>query len=429
MKSFFSGSPLPPLSGSCLQLGFCSRSERDRGIPHMSYRAERVANRMHSFFPRRILVSLFLSLLVFTLPSCSRDSSQKAATPPASPQAIVITTKPVETRELQRTVEMVGTLGGWEEVTISNEMPGTVEKILVDLGDRVKKGQLLVRFDQREVHLALIQAEANLEAGNKALAQAQAEWRDADTNFKRIKQLHDEGVIATSQLDIAQSRFDAIEAQVRAREADLGRLRALVGLARKRITDTEIVAPIAGEVRQKLVSIGETIKEKTPMLHLVVTNPLKFQGTVPERFAPEIQIEQAVEVQVEAFADKIFPGVVQRVSPAVDVQTRSLSLEARVPNADRTLKPGFFAKGQILLGVNPHAVFAPEEAVYTYVGITKAFVVRDGVVHERQVKTGQRKEGWVEVLDGLQAGDLVATAALPQLYQGAKVSVNNGQEG
>jgi len=174
---------------------------------------------------------------------------------------ITITTKAIETRELKRTVEMVGTLSGWEEVTISNEMPGTIEKILVDLGDRVKKGQLLIRFDQREAHLALMQAEANLEAGNKALAQAQAEWRDADVNFKRIRELHNEGVIATSQLDIAQSRFDAIEAQVRAREADLGRLRALVELARKRISDTEIVAPITSEVRQKLVSIGETIKE------------------------------------------------------------------------------------------------------------------------------------------------------------------------
>ncbi len=393
----------------------------------MSYRAERVTNSMPSFFSRRICTSLTLFLLVLSVSSCSRDASQQAASAPASPQLIVITTKPVETRELKRTVEMVGTLGGWEEVTISNEMPGTVEKIVVDLGDRVKKGQLLLRFDQREVRLALTQTEANLEAGNKALAQAQAEWRDADTNYKRVKQLHDEGVIATSQLDIAQSRFDAIEAQVRAREADLGRFRALVELARKRISDTEITAPIAGEVRQKLVSIGETVKEKTPMLHLVVTDPLKFQGTVPERFAPEIQVEQAVDVQVEAFGDTIFPAVVQRVSPAVDVQTRSLSLEARVPNVSRTLKPGFFAKGQIVLGVNPRAIFAPEEAIYTYVGINKAFVIHDGVAQERQVKMGQRLAGWVEVLDGLQAGDVVATAALPQLYQGAKVNVSNGK--
>jgi RND family efflux transporter MFP subunit len=341
---------------------------------------------------------------------------------------MTISTKPVEVREVKHTVEMVGTLGGWEEVTVSNETAGTVAQVLVDLGDKVKKGQLLIRLDQREARLALAQAEANLEAARKALAQAQAEWRDADVNLKRVKQLYSEQVIATSQLDVAQSRFDAEEAQVRAREADIDRSRALVDLARKRLSDTEIVAPIASEVRQRLVSIGETVKEKTPLLYLVMSDPLKLQGTVPERFAPEIKVEQPVDVQVEAFAQRTFPGVVQRVSPAVDVQTRSLALEAKVPNLDGLLKPGFFAKGLIVTGMNPQAVFAPEDAVYSFVGITKAFVVRDGTVEERLLKTGTRTGGLVEVTEGLQPGEVVATSGLAHLYQGAKVQVLNGQD-
>ncbi|HJY82750.1 MAG TPA: efflux RND transporter periplasmic adaptor subunit [Candidatus Binatia bacterium] len=378
-----------------------------------------------SLVPRFILTCGFI---LGTCVSCARDKSQEAATQTATEQVVAISTKPVEIREVKRTVEMVGTLGGWEEVTVSNEMAGTIEKILVDLGDKVKRGQLLIRFDQREAKLALAQAEANLEAARKALAQAQAEQRDADLNLKRISQLHSEGVISTSQRDVAQTRFDAIEAQVHAREADIDRFRALVDLARKRLSDTEVVAPISGEVRQRLVSIGEGVKEKTPLLHLVITDPLKLQGTVPERFAPEIKIEQPVDVRVEAFAERSFPGLVQRVSPAVDVQTRSLALEAKVPNPEGLLKPGFFAKGLILVGMNPQAVFVPEEAVYSYVGITKAFVVGDGTARERQVKTGIRTDGLVEVTEGLQAGETVATSSLPQLYQGAKVRVVDGKE-
>jgi membrane fusion protein (multidrug efflux system) len=323
---------------------------------------------------------------------------------------------------------MVGTLGGWEEVTVSNEAPGTIQQILVDLGDKVKKGQRLVLLDQREAQLALAQAEANLQASKKALTQGQAEWRDADINLKRVKELHGEGIIATSQLDVAQTRFDAVEAQVRAREADIDRFKALVDLAQKRLSDTEILAPITGEVRQRLVSIGEAVKEKAPLVYLVITDPLKLQGTVPERFAPDIKVEQPVDVEVEAFADRVFAGRVLRVSPAVDVQTRSLALEVKVPNTHGMLKPGFFAKGQILTGVNPQAVFAPEEAVYTFVGITKAFVVQDGTVQERQVKTGSRREGWVEITEGLRHGEVVATSSLPQLYQGAKITVANGKE-
>lgn len=382
--------------------------------------------RRYSFGPRFIVVCGFISGI---LAGCSRGKPQEAAAPAPTEQVVTITTRPVEIREIKRTVELVGTLGGWEEVTVSNEMPGTIEKILVDLGDKVKKGQLLIRFDQREAKLALAQAEANLEAARKALTQAQAERRDAELSLQRISQLHSEGVISTSQRDVAQTRFDAIEAQVHAREADIDRFRALVDLARKRLSDTEIVAPISGEVRQRLVSIGEGVKEKTPLLHLVIPDPLKLQGTVPERFAPEIKLEQPVDVWVEAFVERSFPGVVQRVSPAVDVQTRSLALEAKVPNPDGLLKPGFFAKGLILVGVNPQAVFVPEEAVYSYVGITKAFVVGDGIARERQVKTGIRTDGLVEVTDGLRPGETVATSSLPQLYQGAKVRVVNGEEG
>ena len=381
----------------------------------------------HRFSPRPLVV--VCGLLLVVAGGCSRGKSAEPASQAPDEKAISITTKSVETREVKRTVEMVGTLNGWEEVTISNETPGTIEQILVDLGDKVKKGQLLIRLDQREAKLVIAQAQANLEASKKALTQAQAEWRDADINLKRLSQLHKEGVIATSQLDVAQTRFDSTEAQVHARGADIDRFRALVDLARKRLSDTEIIAPITSEVRQRMVSIGESIKEKTPLLHLVITDPLKLQGTVPERFAPDIHIEQPVDVQVEAFVDRQFPGIVQRVSPAVDEQTRSLALEAKVPNPDKVLKPGFFAKGLILIGVNPQAVFVPEEAVYSYVGITKAFVVHDGTAQERQVKTGVRTSGLIEITEGLQPGEVVATSSLPQLYQGAKVQVANGKEG
>jgi membrane fusion protein, multidrug efflux system len=393
-------------------------------------------------FPIRLRASgnglTFLFVLVYcvmciTNIACSREGAKEKGAANQTPgtsveQVMTITAVPVATREVRRTVEMVGTLTGWEEVTVSNEDPGTIEKILVDLGDKVKKGQRLILFDQREAKLAIAQADANLQAAQKAVVQAQAEWRDADLHLKRMQQLHGEGIVATSQLDVAKARFDSIEAQVRAREADIERFRALVDLARKRLSDTEIVAPITGEVRQRLVSIGEVVKDKTPLLQLVITDPLKFQGMVPERFAPEIKIEQPVDVQVEAFAERTFPGTVMRVSPAVDVQTRSLALEARVPNTRGQLKPGFFAKGQIVTGVNPQAVFVPEEAVYTYVGINKAFVVQDGTVQERQVKLGVKQNGQLEITDGLRLGETVATSSLAQLYQGAKIKVMNGKE-
>jgi HlyD family secretion protein len=144
--------------------------------------------------------------------ACSREGAKEKGTANQTPgtsveQVMTITAAPVATREVRRTVEMVGTLTGWEEVTVSNEDPGTIEKILVDLGDKVKKGQRLILFDQREAKLAIAQADANLQAAQKAVVQAQAEWRDADLHLKRMQQLHGEGIVATSQLDVAKARF------------------------------------------------------------------------------------------------------------------------------------------------------------------------------------------------------------------------------
>ena len=193
------------------------------------------------------------------------------------------------------------------------------------------------------------------------------------------------------------------------------------------MSDTEILAPIAGEVRQRLVSMGEAVKEKTPLFHLVMTDPLKFQGMVPERFAPEIKIEQPVDLQVEAFADRMFPGVVLRVSPAVDVQTRSLALETKLPNTHGHAQTWILCQRTNLTGVDPQAVFAPEEAVYTYVGITKPLSYRMALSRSGN-KTWCAENGRLRSLKGCRSGEIVATSNLAQLYQGAKIRVGMGKK-
>ena len=182
-------------------------------------------------------------------------------------------------------------------------------------------------------------------------------------------------------------------------------------------------APLAGLVARRHVSAGEYLKENAPLFTLVVADPLKYAGTVPERYAPELRVGQALEITVEAHPGQTFSGQVTRVAPAVEVQTRSLSLEARVPNADGRLRPGFFAKGSVLTRRDQAVTFVPAEAVTYFVGITKVFVVTDGKAEERLVKPGARQGGWVEIVGGVKAGEAVATTNLPQLFNGAPVTV------
>ncbi len=138
---------------------------------------------------------------------------------------------------------------------------------------------------------------------------------------------------------------------------------------------------------------------------------------------PRLKNGQPVEVAVDAYRDKTFKGRLTRISPAVDVKTRTLEVEASVPNPAGLLKPGFFAKGLILTNVEKGVPFVPSEAVYAFVGITKVFVIEDGVAREKLVNTGLREGSAVEVVDGIKPGQTVATTNLSALYDGVKVSV------
>lgn len=409
---------------------------------------------------RRAGPGLALLAALLAAAACGRDSSARG-TPGASARkaqaegVIAITAARVEAREVPRLVEMVGTLMPQDEVTLSVDQPSTIARVLVDLGDRVRAGQVVVQLDDREDRLRVQQAEAGLEAARRALdraratveasraniARARAQMEDALANSRRFDDLFKEGAVSARERDSAQMQHDVAKASLEAAQAQLAsdreaarnaaaqveQAKASLEFNRKRLGDNEIRAPVNGAVKRKMVSAGEAIKEKTPVLVLVVTDPLRFQGTVPERFSPRVAVGQPVEVRVEAYRDRTFPGQVSRMSPAVETESRSLLVEALVPNPRGELKPGFFARGDILTGRDRDVAFVPEAAIYTFVGISKAFVVKDGAVEERPLKLGLRQDGAVEV-EGVRPGELVATSGLARLSAGIKVRVAGGGE-
>jgi multidrug efflux pump subunit AcrA (membrane-fusion protein) len=397
-------------------------------------------------------------LLLCVLPACSGEApGTAAATPAPKERRVAITVASAEGREVQRTVQVVGTLLPQHEVTLANEVPATVSRILVDLGDAVKAGQPVLKLDDREARLEVERGAATLQASREALerarqtlqsaranqARAAAVVAEAALNLQRFRDLFAEGAISASQRDGAQTQHDVAAASLGAAEADADSNRAAVknaeanveqataalALARKRLQDMDVVSPIDGFVRKRFVNVGETFKEKTPLMALVATAALKLQGEVPERFAPQIAAGRPVQVTVEAFPGQVFPGRITRISPVVDVETRTFTVEASIPNPRRLLRPGFFAKASILVGREPNVPFVPEEAVVSFAGVVKVYVVADGRAEERRVRTGERMDGRVEILEGVRVGETVATANLGQLATGTAVAVQAGARG
>ena len=404
------------------------------------------------------IVFLVLCGVIPAALGCSREKSgAPSANASQAERKIAITVARTDARDVERTVQIVGTLMAQDEVTLANESPATIAKILVDLGDRVRAGQVLIKLDEREPRLEVERSTANLQAAREALSRArqilessqanveraQAVLTDAKTNLKRFQDLLADGAISASQRDSAQTQYDVAVASLRASEAQYESDRAAIKnaeanveqavagleLARKRLQDTEIVAPFDGFVRKRLVNVGETYKDKTPLMSLVATQALKLQGEVPERFAPQLGVGRAVRVEVEAYPGRKFPGTITRVSPAVDAESRTFTVEASVPNPGGILKPGFFAKASIVIGTERNVPFVPEEAVVSFAGIVKVYVIAEGKAEERRITAGQRRDGWVEIREGVKAGEMVATSGLSQLATGTAVTVQAGAGG
>lgn len=390
---------------------------------------------------------------------------------------IAVNVSAAQSRAVQRTVETSGSVLAGDEVQARSEQPGTIARLHVDLGDRVTAGAVLADYDPREFQLAVDQARADLNAAEQSLARAQATAVASDAALRRVRDslpvleadvaraesqlafmrsemerteaLHRRELIAARDVDNARNQLNiaaaqaaaaramaaqhpdqvrAAEAQhasdlaaVRAAEAQVKQREATLGLARKRLGDATVRAPLTGLVARRHVNPGEFVKDNTPLFTIVVADPLKYVGTVPERQAPDLKIGQPLRLTVEAFGDRVFAGVVTRVAPAVDVATRTLTIEARVPNADGALRPGFFGKGRVLVREDPAAVFVPGEAVTSIAGITKVFVVTGGKAVERLVRPGARQGTWVEIPDGVKAGETVAVTNLAALFNGAPV--------
>src|SRR4051794_22713481 len=319
---------------------------------------------------------------------------------------------------VQREVELSGTLLSPDMAKISSEVAGIVREVGVQLGAEVKAGDVLVRLEPRELQFAADRAESALRQveaqlgidraqdkqppGDEQIAsvrQAIANRDDARSAFERAQQLNSRGLLTRADRDTADTRLKVAEANYQAAldtvhslKASLQDRRASYDLARKKLADAVIKAPVAGSISERLVQPGEFIRENTPVATIVQMNPLKLKTAIQEKNAAVIKAGQTVDFVVEAFTDKMFHGKVAYVSPSVDQATRTFPVEVLVDNADRTLKPGFFAKGTVLTRVDDKVLAAPDDAVSTMAGVSTVYVIEDGKARQQLVTLGARQD-------------------------------------
>ena len=331
--------------------------------------------------------------------ACNGPAPAKASTP-TDADRLVVAIATAHQQDLMRTATTQGALFPKEKAVLASEVAGALAQVFADMGDRVTEGQVLARIDPREYQLRLDSAQAQFE-------QAQARAVNAQANFHRMKELNKQHLVSAQQYDESSS-------EMRIAQADADAAEKMVGIANKKLNDTYIRAPFAGSVQKRMVSLGEHVGEGMPLYELIATDPIKLRAPIPERFVPMAKVGLPIDLTIDARPDLTFHGAVTRIAPALDENSRTLLIEAEVPNADGMLKPGYFAHVTMNLG-HDRALFIPNSAILRYAGVARVFVFKDGAVRSREVSTGSLEGDQIEIISGLKPGEKVVVSDVDRL--------------
>jgi RND family efflux transporter MFP subunit len=362
---------------------------------------------------------------------CSKRAAAGSGASASSRAARAVTVATAAEQVMERVVAVIGSLAAHDEATLSVKVPGRLQTLAVDLGSIVRQGQLIAQVEPKDYELQLTHAEALLSQARARLGltlsgddekvdanqtstvkEAKARLEEARKNRDRIVELNEQGILSQSEretadaaYEIAANRFrDALE-EVNNRLAQLTQRRAEVEIARQQLADTAIRAPFDGAIQERRTSPGEYLIAGRPLVTIVQTDPLRLRVEAPERESAAIRPGQKVRVWVEG-NPAAHVGTISRVSPALDRQTRMLVVEADIPN-DGTLRPGSFVRAEIVTRNDQRSLSVPSEALVTFAGIEKVFVIENGKAVEKPVSIGRRGTNWVEVVNGIKAGDVV----------------------
>lgn len=314
---------------------------------------------------------------------------------PAAERAVAVEAAPVEVDTVLEDIRAVGTLQPDESVVIAPEIAGRVDRIHFAEGDQVAQGDVLVELDATTLRAELTKARSDLSL--------------AESNRERATTLAQRGTGTLRARDEAVAAHQVAEADV--------------ALAQARLEKATIRAPFAGVIGLRAVSTGAYVTPGTRIVELSKVDPIKVDFRVPELVLSSLRPGQPIRVTVDALPGRTFEGEVYVIDPIVDENGRAVRLRARIPNAERLLMPGLFARVRIVVERRENAVLVPESAVFAEGGRRLVYRVVDGRAAVTEVELGHRRPGRVEVVSGLAAGDVVVTAGHQQVRDGARVDV------
>ncbi len=400
---------------------------------------------------RAIPVLAFAALLLF---GCA--PAKQAAQEPARSVTVVLAFR----QNIVITQEYAARIKAREEVVVSSKISGRVASTRADVGQRVRKGQVLFTLEARDYEAQYRQAKAALESARanltrtsgsslssqvlqaqSAVRQAQVQYDEAKDFFDRTKKMFDDGTVARQQLDSAQARYQSAEIALSTARDNLSLIQekggpqstgvattqveqaqAALDLAKSQLDNAVVASPISGTVAARNVDAGELVSSAVPAFVVIDTSTVSAEASVPQDLVEKIHLGEAVTVSVDTGgAPQRIQGAVDTISPAVDPRSQGYLIKVKVGNLGGGLRPGMFARVSFPVEDRAGVLVVPNSAIVTETGVDYVYAVMNGVVRKKAVETGISTDAVTEISSGLTEGTMVVTEGQTFLNDGQKV--------
>ncbi|HIK87944.1 MAG TPA: efflux RND transporter periplasmic adaptor subunit [Alphaproteobacteria bacterium] len=341
---------------------------------------------------------------VITGSGASKNNSTKSEKPPTAVDA-----KSVRVDNIIVNMEIIGNLRASDAIDVTSEVNGIITEIKFTEGQAIKKGNILFLLDA-------------------SIEKAEISIQKADVNrwtalLERRQRLARSAEKLSETKNIARTRLDQLLTDETEALAQLQIAKAALQIAERRFYKKIVRAPFNGIVGLKLKSIGEYLEPGEVITSLDSIDPIELDFEVPESAISALEIGAEINAFTRAWGNEVFSGIVKSINTRVNLESRSITVRAKINNTNLKLKPGMFMIVKLPVVTHKNAIIIPEEAVLTDGTLRTVYVIKDGITNSKAVKLGQRLPGEVEVLEGISSDAIVITGGIQKVRDGSKVTI------
>jgi len=373
---------------------------------------------------RSSLILLVLIILTFGITGCGAEQPAEVKTEEVEPVAVTVAS--ASKGDLQKITDLSGQVEAKDRINIIPKMGGKVASVAAEIGDKVAKGQVLVRLETKEIQAQLKQSQAAVAGAKAGAAQAQARFEDAKRNMERMKELFQQGAVSQQTLDGVLLQYEM--AKTAAAEAQQAQAEAGLHLAETQLENAVISTPISGIIAFRYVNPGDMAGPTSPVITVVNMDTVTVNVNVSESEINSLAVGNKVKVSVPAASQEEFEGEITMVSPAAEAKTKAYPVEISIDNPEHVIKPGMFA--QVALGTVSvqDVIVVPQEAVVDAGGKKVVYIAQADKAEQKDVVVGISTGEKAAIMAGLQENDQVIVQGQHRLEHGYPIAVQGGDK-